>query len=172
MLHPRSGEYLQSVFLHYRQELERHAAGFLGSRLPLLHRRFTRIQIAGKDRLADVQALTERLDLVRCNRGWRDETGYIKAPHSRLVDSSSSIHTRDAAVDGLKSIGFVFAILSHGISPSVLCIAFPWQYRPLFFGHTYPLAAGNLPTLRPQCWPDLAWQKGRHISNTAHPWRR
>jgi hypothetical protein len=33
-----SGEHLQSMFLHDGQQFERHAAGFLGTRFPLLHR--------------------------------------------------------------------------------------------------------------------------------------
>src|ERR1035441_7719825 len=60
----RSREHLQSVFLDDSQELERHAAGLLGAGLPLLHRGFTGVQVAGKDRLADAMALAKLLDLA------------------------------------------------------------------------------------------------------------
>lgn len=52
-----SGEHFQSVFLHDSQQLERHAAGLLSARLPLLHCRFAGVQMAGEDRLADAETL-------------------------------------------------------------------------------------------------------------------
>jgi len=53
------------MFLHNSQELERHTAGFLSSGLPFLYRGFTRIEIAGKDRLADMVAFTKLFNLMR-----------------------------------------------------------------------------------------------------------
>ena len=58
-------EHLQPVLLHEREELERWPAWALGTGFPLLNRRLARVQITGKDRLADMVVLAERLDLAR-----------------------------------------------------------------------------------------------------------
>jgi hypothetical protein len=86
------GKHIQSVLLHHGQELESHTARSLGSGLPLLHRGFACIQVAGKDRLADAMALAKLLDLLRSDGSGNGETGGIEAPHGRFIDCLSSIH--------------------------------------------------------------------------------
>ncbi len=103
------------MFLHDGQEFERHAAGFLCARLPLLHGRFTGVEITGEDRLADAETLAKRLDLARLDWGGRGETGFIEAAHRGFVDGASTNHPGNGGVDCFKRVRLVFTILLHGI---------------------------------------------------------
>ncbi len=53
---------------------------------PFLNRRFTGIEIARKNRLADAKTLPKFLDLFQFERRRRADTGCVETPHGRLVD--------------------------------------------------------------------------------------
>src|SRR5216684_7765154 len=101
-----SGEHLQPVFPRYGQEFERYSAGFLGTRLPFLHGGFTRIEITGEDRLADVKSFTELFDLMRFDHRRSNQTGRVKTPHGGLVDSAQPSQRGRRGMDGFKCVAF------------------------------------------------------------------
>src|ERR1019366_8549974 len=117
----RSREHLQSVFLDDSQELERHAAGLLGAGLPLLHRGFTGVQVAGKDRLADAMALAKLLDLAGLECGGSSKARAVEAPHGGLVDCADFEQRQRRGMNRLVGVTLVFAIPGHGrksVAPS------------------------------------------------------
>jgi len=112
-------EHLQPVLLHEREELERRPAWPLGAGFPLLNRRLARVQITGKDRLADMVVLAERLDLTR-RQFLRDHKAVlIEGPHRFLVDGPSRKHAFDSAMDCFEGIALDLAFSRHGESPTV-----------------------------------------------------
>ena len=70
------------------QELERHAAGFLGARLPLLYWGFAGIQIPGEDGLAHLLALANLLNLAWLDGSWNSQARLIELTHGGLVDGT------------------------------------------------------------------------------------
>src|SRR5580698_8751654 len=108
------------MFLDDGQKLERHAARFLGACLPFFDGRFTCIEIAGKNGLAYMLALTNFLDLTRLDWGRSQKTSFIEFTHGGLVDCPSAIHAGYAAVDRLEGVALVLTIRCHGISPIAL----------------------------------------------------
>ena len=65
----RSGQHLQSVFLHNVQQLQGHAAGLLVAGFPLLNRGFAGVEVQGEDRLTHMLTLTQLFDLIGCQQG-------------------------------------------------------------------------------------------------------
>jgi hypothetical protein len=103
------------MLLYDGEQFERHAAGFLGTRLPLLHRRLSGIQVAGEDWLADAETLPECFDLMRLDWGRGGETGLVKAAHGGCIDCAGTNHSGNGAVNCLERVCFIFTILFHGI---------------------------------------------------------
>ncbi len=109
------------MLLHHGEQLERHAAGALGSCFPLLHRRLAGVEVAGKDGLTNVKGLAKFFDLLRLDLGGLRQAVLIKAAHSGFADCSDLEQSAGRCVDGFKGIGFEFGLSGgfsgHGISP-------------------------------------------------------
>src|ERR1700733_9209336 len=103
------------MFLDDGQELERHAAGFLGACLPFFDGGFAGIEIAGEDWLAYMLALANFLDLTRFYRSGNNETGLVEATHCCLVDRTGAIHALNGAVDRFRDFTSVLAFICHHI---------------------------------------------------------
>ena len=82
-----SDQHIEAMLVHHGQQFERHAAGPLGSDLPLLHHSLAGIEVACKHRRADMGALADPLDLLRGNPQGRRETRRVK--ESRMVALST-----------------------------------------------------------------------------------
>lgn len=105
------------MFLDDRQELERHAAGLLGARLPLLDRALARVEIAGEDRLTHVEAFAKPLDLSWLDRGRRGEACFVESAHRRHVGHTSLMEGCGGRVNRLEGVTFKCPLPHHRRSP-------------------------------------------------------
>ena len=74
----RSSQYFEPVLFDHGKQLERHAAGPLGSGLPRLYGGLAGVQIAREYRLTDMRPLADSLDLLWRDHRWRRETRLVK----------------------------------------------------------------------------------------------
>src|SRR3989337_2586430 len=112
-----SSQHFEPVLLDHGQQLERHAAGPLGTGLPLLYRGLAGVQIAREYRLADMRPLADSLDLLRSDHRRRTETRFVKFAHGRLVDGSGAMQPFGCAVNRLKGVTLELGFTPHRIAP-------------------------------------------------------
>jgi len=111
-------QYLDTVLFHDGEQLERHPARALVAGFPLLDRRCAGVQVPGKDRLADVAALTDFLDLRRLDFVRHlGNAGLIEFAHGGLVDSADGQQCAGRAVNRLER--FTFEFFRHCRSPRI-----------------------------------------------------
>jgi len=103
------------MFLDDGQQFERHAARLLCPGFPLFHGAFARVEVAGEDRLADLAAFPELLDLRGVDRRRDRQARLVETAHRSLVDRSHAEHAGGAAMDRLEGITLEFG--RHGKSP-------------------------------------------------------
>ena len=79
------------MLLNHRKQLQRHPAGAFRAGFPLLDGRFTGVQVAGKDGLADVVQLADVFDLLRLNLHRHGEARRVKAAHRGFVNRTDFV---------------------------------------------------------------------------------
>ena len=106
------------MLLYDREEFERCPTGLLRPGLPLFYRRLAGIQVMGKDRLADTEALPKLLDLLGLE-WWRTRhTRRVEIPQCGLINRSHSVERGRRGVYSLKCFAFELTFSRHCKSPS------------------------------------------------------
>ena len=103
-------QHRQPVLLNERQELERRLPlGRSATVSHLLDRRWLVFRLPGKDRLADMVVLAQRLEFAGRQFLRENKAIFIEGPHRFLVDGPGRKHSLDRTVDCFEGIALELA---------------------------------------------------------------
>lgn len=104
---------MQAVLLDDGEQLQGHAAGALGSGLPLLYRRFAGVEVARKYRLADLVGLAQTPDILGRIGGWGRQARCVEIAHGCLGNRAHAVQRARRAVDRFEGIALIGLLAHH-----------------------------------------------------------